>query len=168
MGVNLDRLSVRQLKLLPQLARAFGEQVAQTHLLASGFYDISDVRQTMLGRHFDGSIISSCDFQRRLNMQLQVRQQNNQGYSAGGVFWGNLLGLQMMEALGSETFLEEYSGCAPETSGLSTEYEDGSALLLLTEDIRKMMYPHASLGDTVLDRAAWLYEELAGRGLMYG
>ena len=170
LNLNLDRLEQRQLGGLRDIALEFWTMCSSVCGLCSGLGDVASVTETLLGRYYSSSVaINWLQFQRNLASLLWIQSGDKRSRMARGVFWCNVFGQEMLQELGGDEFLEAYRATEDRRdSRLVHVLPDDSAVLLLSRSPTDLRYPFNDMLPSVLERAAWLYEQLASRRMMCG
>lgn len=167
--VNLSRLKEEQWSALCRLAQRFSELVAATNVLGSGLIDCADFYETSAGHEYSGTGIGWTQFQRKLGRYCWIDAGVDRVHRARGIFWGNILGQSMLDALGGpDPFLGEYAKLVPDKRDacLSQRLPNGAALVLLSDDLSLFTFPYQSADDRPLVRAAWLHRRFREADLL--
>ncbi len=167
---GLTFLKKEQIAALRNVVHKFMSAVVATACCTYALVDDGDVAETGRGWYYSLVNQSHINLQRQISRHVWTRSGPDRCYKARGVYWGNLLGPQMVSELGDvEKFVAEYAEMDnPRDNDLIQQYEDGSMLVLISADPADVYRPYVRMGWPMLDRAAWLYRRLAAARLLCG
>jgi hypothetical protein len=167
LGINLEQISPELLPRLTQVAIDFSALVAGFNSFTYGLCDVGDYRDTVLGMMYGGAWHASANFRSQLRRMVWTRAGDDRIHQARDVFWGNILGTQILKKLGGTAWLERYKKVSPAEEQLVHPFAHGT-LILISGHVKHVRYGPASPSLPTLERASYLYKELAKARLLCG
>ncbi|HRX83840.1 MAG TPA: hypothetical protein P5572_02340 [Phycisphaerae bacterium] len=166
-GISLEQIKPDVVARLAEVAVEFAALVAECDTFTCGFCDVGDYRDTVLGRMYGGAWQASANFRSQLRRMVWTRAGDERLHLARDVFWGNIFGTRMLEKLGGAEWLQRYEAIGPGDERLVYPFAHGT-LLLIADHVKHVRYGPASPSMWTLQRASYLYAELARARLLCG
>lgn len=157
----LDRLDEKQLLTLSSRIAAFVRALSDILNWYYGLVDVAMEAENAGGNCFGGMTPSWIQPQRLMNKQLWARAGDTRKRVARDVYWGNLLGPDLLDALGgAQRLADDYRStlrCLPEQAPHCLVLDNGGLFLSLTRDPTSFRRNHPGV---FVERGVWLHQRL--------
>jgi hypothetical protein len=166
--VHVGGLVRQQLRRLRAVVTRFIADAATCGPLWYGLVDVSDLAETAAGAFYGGATVGYVTFDRQLREKVWLRKLAAGERLAQGVFWGNVLGPDMLERLADAGLLDRLKQrFMNRRESEWTDLHGGASLFYLSNNIENFIYQFDGLRrEGTLEYAAELREILLAAQLL--